>query len=252
MVGERTIPLLPCGSIDQVEDFYRCLGFTRTYRQVRPNPYVALERDDIALGFFGMPGFDPADSYGSCVVIVPDIAALHAAFATGLRERYGRIPASGIPRMTRPRPRKNADGLTGFALVDPGGNWIRISADRRPAGSVAPSGKLADALANAVVLGDSRGTPEQAAKILDGAIGKYAADSGVRELVAALAYLAELNVRTGETGRARSSIARIRAIELTDAERADVADELLAIDDIDRDLQKDVGADGFEPPTARV
>ena len=71
-------------------------------------------------------------------------------------------------------------------------------------------------------------------------------------MVAALAYLAELNVRTGETGRARSSIARIRAIELTDAERADVADELLAIDDIDRDLQKDVGADGFEPPTARV
>ena len=103
---------------------------------------------------------------------------------------------------------------------------------------MAPSGKLADALANAVVLGDSRGTPEQAAKILDGAIGKYAADSGVREVVAALAYLAELNVRTGDTGRARSSIARIRAIELTDAERADVADELLAIDDIDRDLQK--------------
>ena len=86
---------MPCGSIDQVEDFYRCLGFTRTYRQVRPNPYVALERDDIALGFFGMPGFDPADSYGSCVVIVPDIAALHAAFATGLRERYGKDSGIG-------------------------------------------------------------------------------------------------------------------------------------------------------------
>jgi len=62
MVGERTVPLLPCPSIDEIADFYGCLGFTRTYRQQRPNPYVVLEREDIALHFFGMPDFDPATS----------------------------------------------------------------------------------------------------------------------------------------------------------------------------------------------
>ena len=34
----------------------------------------------------------------------------------------------GFSRMTRPRKRKNADNLTGFAVIDPGGSWIRVTA----------------------------------------------------------------------------------------------------------------------------
>jgi hypothetical protein len=41
MAGERTVPLLPCGAIDEVEDFAVALGFTTTYRQRRPNPAAA-------------------------------------------------------------------------------------------------------------------------------------------------------------------------------------------------------------------
>jgi len=164
MTGERTVPLLPCASIDEIEDFYTALGFDRTYRQLRPNPHVVMERDDIGLHFFGMPDFVPANSYGSCLVVVPDISALHSAFATGLRARYGKLPIAGIPRITRPRARKNAEGVTGFSVVDPGGNWIRFYA--QSAGSTHPEeetaqptsaetqSKLADAVANAVVLGD--------------------------------------------------------------------------------------------------
>ena len=97
MTGERTVPLLPCASIDEVEDFYTALGFERTYRQLRPNPHVVLELDDIGLHFFGMPDFVAANSYGSCIVVVPDIGALYSAFAAGLRERYGKLPVAGIP-----------------------------------------------------------------------------------------------------------------------------------------------------------
>ncbi|MDR6415186.1 VOC family protein [Pseudarthrobacter sulfonivorans] len=125
------IPLLPCASIDDMLTFYTALGFTRTYRQTKPNPYLAMRRDDVHLHFFGMPGFEPADSYGSCIIQVPDTAVLHRAFADGLRDLYGKVPLAGIPRMTRPRPRKNAEGLTGFTVVDPGGNWLRISRNRR-------------------------------------------------------------------------------------------------------------------------
>ena len=33
------------------------LGFERTYRRLRPNPYVALRREELRLHFFGSPGF---------------------------------------------------------------------------------------------------------------------------------------------------------------------------------------------------
>ena len=34
--------------------------------------------------FFGMPDFDPADSYGSCLVLVPDTGELFQAFAAAM------------------------------------------------------------------------------------------------------------------------------------------------------------------------
>ena len=120
------VPLLPCASIEDMLAFYTALGFEPTYRQAKPNPYLAMRRGDIDLGFFGMPGFNPADSYGSCIITVPDTSELHRAFADGLRSLYGKVPLAGIPRMTRPRPRRNAEGLAGFSVVDPGGNWLRI------------------------------------------------------------------------------------------------------------------------------
>lgn len=55
-------------------------------------------------------------------------------------------------------------------MVDPGGNWIRVfNAVEKSAPEVAPAatGKLATALENAVVLGDSKGDTAQAVKILD-------------------------------------------------------------------------------------
>ena len=35
-------------------------------------PYLALRREGIELHYFGMDGFRPEDSYGTCVVIAPD------------------------------------------------------------------------------------------------------------------------------------------------------------------------------------
>ena len=81
MANELTIPLLPCPSIDEIASFYEMLGFEITYRQTRPNPHVALRREDINLHFFGMDGYDPAQSYSTCLVVVPDINELFEAFA---------------------------------------------------------------------------------------------------------------------------------------------------------------------------
>lgn len=192
MANEIAVPLLPCASIDEMADFYQALGFQVTYRQTRPNPYVAMRREDLHLHFFGMPEFKPEDSYGTCVVIVPDIRALHSAFAAGLRERFGKVPVAGIPRMTRPRPRRNNDGVTGFSLVDPGGNWIRVSALAPEPDAEKPVGKLATAMANAVVLSDSLGDHRQAARILDSALRRPDAADDPALLAEARAYRAEL------------------------------------------------------------
>jgi hypothetical protein len=84
-----------------------------------------------------------------------------------MRAEYGKVLVSGIPRMTRPRPRRNSDGMSGFSVVDPGGNWIRIMAKPTTEREPAPVGRLATTLQNAVVQGDSRGDDRQAAKILN-------------------------------------------------------------------------------------
>jgi len=49
MANERTYPCLPCRDLDEAIDFYTSLGFAKTYRQVRPNPYAVVAREDIHL-----------------------------------------------------------------------------------------------------------------------------------------------------------------------------------------------------------
>jgi hypothetical protein len=217
MANEMTVPLLPCVSIDVIADFYRVLGFRSTYRQLRPNPYLALQREDLHLHFFGIPDFVPEDSYGSCLVLVPDVEDLHGAFAKGMRAEYGRVLVSGIPRMTRPRPRKNNDGVTGFSVIDPGGNWIRISARSTTASTRAPepTGRLAKSLQNAVVQADSRGDHRRAARILDSALARPdAADDPITQ-VEALVYRAEVAMALRDPAMARGMLARAHRVELT-------------------------------------
>lgn len=240
MANETMVPLLPCASIEEIHDFAVALGFEVTYRQARPNPYLALRRGGIDLHYFAMDGFRPEDSYGSCLVVVDDTEPLYEAWAAGLRAVYGKLPLSGLPRITRPRRRANAGGLSGFSLVDPAGNWLRVvrrpedpgpgtedladpatgaAADRssakssgsgedagRPDGPPGES-RLLLAVANAVVQADSRGDVGQAVKILDGALRRdaEAGDLGAsaRDRVEAQAFRAELAVRLDDAATAR-------------------------------------------------
>ena len=233
MANEIMVPLLPCRSIDEIVEFYGMLGFTQTYYQVLPNPCVGLKRDDIQMQFFGMPDFKPEDSYGSCLVIVPDTGELYRSFAASMRKAHGKLLVSGIPRITRPRKRKNADGLSGFSVIDPGGNWIRIFAATADGDEQQPApGKLGALLQNAVVMGDSKGYHVRAAEILDGALVRNGGTASATDLVEALAYRAELAPRADDTEAAATAIARARGITLSDAERVRLAETLASLDDL--------------------
>lgn len=230
MANERMVPLLPCSSIDEMRDFYLHLGFEVTYRQLKPNPYIAFRREGVELHYFGMDGFRPEDSYGSCLVLVEDTEPLFDVFAAGLRTRFGKLPLTGFPRITRPRRRKNAGNLSGFSLVDPSGNWIRVMRLAEPVSTTktdeTPSGRLAQTLANAIVLADSKGDVDQAAKILAGALSRDFPDTTAVERIEALGYLAELPVRLENVERARELLDAIDATDLSQAQRDSAASTL--------------------------
>lgn len=227
MANERMVPLLPCSSIDEMRDFYLLFGFDVTYRQLKPNPYISFRREGVELHYFGMDGFRPEDSYGSCLVLVEDTEPLFETFATGLRAGFGKLPLTGSPRITRPRRRKNAGGLSGFSLIDPSGNWIRVMRVAEPESTIEASdthaGRLSQAFANAVVLADSKGDVDQAVKILGGALSRDFPDSTKVERIEALAYLAELAVRREDVNGARDLLDAIDAVEMSEAERESAA-----------------------------
>ena len=243
MPSVSVIPALPCHDLDETLPFYRALGFDVTYRQERPNPYAAVQREEIELHLFGVPGFDPAESMGTVIVLVPDTGALHAAFAAGLREAFGKVPVSGIPRMTRPRRMQGTRG--GFAVVDPGGNWLRISRQRTPSDAdldggpqdrPAPEeGRLARVVAAAARQADSHGDEAAGIRVLEIGLARHADAPPVQRLPA-LVYLAELRVRTGDRATAAALLAQVAGLELSAADRESLAADLAAAAELAADL----------------
>ncbi|THV27333.1 VOC family protein [Glycomyces paridis] len=235
-----TIPMLPCGSIDETTEFYLTLGFERTVHQMRPNPYIVLARDDWQLHFFGLDGFDPEQNYSTCLVIVDDTGALWKEFAAGMRAAHGKVLVSGYPRMTRPRKRGNTGNRAGFSLTDPSGNVLRFFPnDEDDTKAKAPESRLGRTLVKAVILGDSKGDVPQAIKILDATLAKAGDEAPPTELVEALVYRTELALREGDGTRAAELLDRIGAIELSEQERAVVQEALASAADLARQLADD-------------
>ena len=223
MANERTYPCLPCRDLDPAIAFYEAIGFRRTYRQLKPNPYAVVQRDDLQLHLFGMPAFDPSESYGNVIVVVPDPDVLYRAFADGLRAAYGKIPVAGIPRLLRPR--KKFGTVRGFSLVDLGGNWLRVSRAGDTEADEPPASGLAKIVLTAARLGDAHGDDALAMRTLESGLARYP-DAPRLDYAKAMLYRAELAVRLGRPALAQESLAAATAADLTADERAQLADEV--------------------------
>jgi catechol 2,3-dioxygenase-like lactoylglutathione lyase family enzyme len=221
MANERTYPCLPCANIDESIAFYAALGFKRTYRQIRPNPYAVVALEDIQIHLFGIEGFNAAESYGSVIVVVPDPQSLYDAFAARLRETFGKLPIAGIPRILRPR--KKFGTVQGFSVIDPGGNWLRIS-KLGDTESKAKAEGLVGIINVAARLGDAHGDESIALKTLENGLIRFA-DAAAIDRARAYLYRAELAVRTNNRELAQSSLDAVQLLELTDDERAAIAEE---------------------------
>jgi hypothetical protein len=152
---------------------------------------------------------------------VPDPDGLYHAFAARLRERFGKLPIAGIPRILRPR--KKYGTVRGFSVVDPGGNWLRIY----KLGDTEEEGKtegLAGIVEVAARLGDAHGDELMALKTLENGLKRFPEAAAI-DLTRAYLYRAELAVRTHNRELAQLSLAAAQSLELTDEERATLAEE---------------------------
>ena len=218
------IPLLPCRSIDEQLAFYESIGFEVTYRQKAPNVYASVQRGLIELHFFTMKGYDPATSYSTCYVMVTDIDRLYAEFREGLKRSLGRIPLRGIPRIG---PLKDMSyGVRQFLMTDPGGNIIRFGqANGAPSQTDAPRSRLEKALAAAILLAHSKGDPETAARVLDGALAASPEATGTT-LARATILRADIAMSMGDDALSARLLGQVDGMDLTSAERESLADDL--------------------------
>ena len=229
---EKTIPILPCRTIQPVLDFYTVLGFKVTFHQKIPNPYAVVERGGIQLHFFGMKQYEPAESYSTCYVHTDDVDELHEVFRARLKAAYGRIPTRGLPRIG---PLKDTSyGVRQFLVTDPGGNCLRIgqqtSQDQyhRPA----PKETFSRALHHASLLADSKEDPAGAAKIIDRVLCIESERPTPVQLLRLLVLRADVAGRLGDEETARSALAEAAAVHLTAQERESVPDDLDRLEEL--------------------
>ena len=226
---DRMIPILPSRSIDDQLEFYESLGFEVTYRQKTPNVFASVQRGAIELQFFVLKGYEPADSYSTCYVIVSDVDTLYADFREGMKLSLGRIPTRGIPRIGALRDMSY--GVRQFLLTDPGGNIIRIGQPLAATEATRPTSRLEKALGAATLLMDSKGDPQTTARVIDAAMADEP-DAPDRIQVQALILRAEAAHALGDDALAIELLGKASLISLDPDERAALADDLARAEEL--------------------
>ncbi|MGW4055993.1 bleomycin resistance protein [Streptomyces sp. NPDC004779] len=231
-MAERTIPILPCRTLQPVLDFYTALGFEVTFQQKSPNPYASVERGSLELQFFGVKHHDPAASMSTCYVVTDDVDGLYAAFRAGLKEAYGRIPTRGLPRLGALRD--TTYGMRQFLLTDPGGNCVRVGQRIREdlRHDSAPAGTFARALHHAALLADSREDPAAAAKVIDHALAPQEERPAPVERLRLLVLRADVAGRLGDEATVTTALAEAAAVPLDPEEREAVRDDLVRLEEL--------------------
>ncbi|MGP9537634.1 glyoxalase [Brachybacterium sp. AOP43-C2-M15] len=215
---EAMVPILPCADADRAIDFYRELGFSVLHRQSTPYLYIALAWRGISLHLDRVPeGVDRAREDFACLITVDDITPYHRHFAARLKERMGRVPATGRPRLTRLRP-----GASRFTLVDPDGNGLIVVRRDEPAaleygGSHTLTG-LAKALDNARILRDYRLDARAAFRALSSALRRPKSGDRREDRAVALSWMIELASEAQSSDRIPALVEELRREQLTGSE----------------------------------
>jgi hypothetical protein len=103
--------------------FYESLGFKTIQIYTRPNPYAVVSYGSLELHFYGTKRIFPNENPQMCYIQVDDVNRVYEDFTTGLKRHIGKIPRSGIPRISK---LKNLVDDRRFIMTDAGGNTFYI------------------------------------------------------------------------------------------------------------------------------
>jgi catechol 2,3-dioxygenase-like lactoylglutathione lyase family enzyme len=237
---ESIVPIFQVKSLDEVLQFYQALGFEITYRQDRPYIYAAVQRGGINIHFTKGTGT------AHCLVHVNNVEEYHKAFAQGLRTKYGKVPTTKTPRMTRFK-----QGQTRFTVYDPLGNTLLFINHDEPDMDYDAYDEhlspLLQALENVKFLRDTYHDDKSAAQFLDKKLQQHSSAPPI-ERARALAARAELAVAMHDHERLQIVRDELRQIHLTDEERSLYQDELSAADQLEQWLvEKNESGENHEP-----
>ncbi|HJT74193.1 MAG TPA: hypothetical protein VJ720_09245 [Chitinophaga sp.] len=187
------VPVLHCVSLEDTLNFWASLGFEITYKQTRPYGYGVVERGDYGLHFHQVKGMDATKNfYGGCLMMVSDAEEVYRGFTEQMKSTLGKVPHSGIPRISRMKP-----GTTRFTLTDVSGNSIIFisygerDSDTWRKGDDRDQSSLQKAIATAVRFRDYKNDDVAAAKTLDAAL-KRTGDENQDDIAEALILRIEL------------------------------------------------------------
>ncbi|MCF2525705.1 glyoxalase [Yinghuangia soli] len=234
--NETTVPLLPCADPDETLAFYRALGFEVTYEMRKPYVYLVVEYSGFALHFGRAPkNHDPAtEDGGGCLVLVDAVAPYHAAFTAAMRKTYGKVLASGRPRITRYRP-----GASRFTVVDPSGNGIifiqRDEPEELEYGGDKTLPPLARALDNARIFREFKNDDRAAFRAVKSALRRHGAQAAPVDRALAVATLVELSIALDERDGVKPLVRDLEQLlpQLTEPERQRVTQEFRLADRLD-------------------
>lgn len=235
-MNETTIPVLPCASLDEVLEFYQCLNFAVTHRQTSPYVYAIVTRGGFELHFLGVKRLNPEKSSATCLVMASEVDIYHREFSDRLRERCGKVPTAGLPRISRLRK-----GQRRFTVVDPSGNSVIYIRREKPEGQYDSFEKnpmgLAKAVQTAAVLRDMKTDDPAAAKVLDVALRRYKSATPI-DRARALAARAELALAMGDADGSKAFRGELEQVLLSDEERRRFRQELEAVDNLEHWLEE--------------
>ncbi|MDF2188519.1 hypothetical protein [Paraflavitalea sp. CAU 1676] len=169
-----SIPLLHCLAVNETLKFWNSLGYSITHQQSRPYQYGAIERQGHQLHFYRFKDIKADNNQqGTCLVIVPDAQQVYEDFTRRLKKALGKVPHTGLPRISRMKP-----GTTRFTLTDIAGNsviFITLGVKDAATWEKAENKEqtmLQKAIAMAIRFRDYKNDDPAAAKTLDAALKK--------------------------------------------------------------------------------